>query len=138
MPAFAGSLKIDGSWPCTPTPQQVATLAVKINVGYYITIENENDIVLTQDSETPTTYSGTYNDTVTSNFDCTLSASISSVDTGVVANGDLSVSITPTSISANTPTAITISVTAVNVHIESLPHSDGVQIATVTISAVPA
>jgi hypothetical protein len=159
-PAFAGTLKLDGTWPttCTYTPQTICTLDVTIDVGYYIVVENEDPIKLTQgiesnpsnDASGATTYSGSKDYTVNTNFVAKLSASIASTDTSIVADGDLSVSITNSGSTANAGTSdpavvsiggdtVTIAVTANNVHIENLDAGSSDQtIAQVTVSAVPA
>jgi hypothetical protein len=137
MPAFAGSLKVH-EWQktCAWVPVDICTIDVLIDVGYYIVIDNQDAIKLTQ-SEGTNNYSGTYTSDVHSNFDATLSVSIT-------ASGDVAIDTLKAEFQNGTEDitagddAIEILVTADGVAIEDLTANTSDQkIANMTISVVP-
>jgi hypothetical protein len=72
MPAMAGSLKVH-SWEVVYKAQDICTIDVLIDIGYYIVIDNQKPVKLDQIDST-TNYEGTYTSNVHSNFAAKLSA----------------------------------------------------------------
>jgi hypothetical protein len=74
--AQSGQIKLE-KWPCTFTPQTLFTIPVKMNVGYYVRVKNQNfSIDLTQSSDSYIKYTGCKTFDVEANFNCKLAASI--------------------------------------------------------------
>lgn len=74
MPVVAGDLKVHDPWPSTIVyaPQNVTTIDVQMDVGYYIHVKDQKPIKVHQntDAKNPyTTYKGCKKTDVISNFD---------------------------------------------------------------------
>jgi hypothetical protein len=77
----AGEIKVH-DWPSvtTYTPQTVTTIPVKMQVGYYLLIKDQEDLVINLTQDTIHRYSGCETMTVVSNFDAVISASVASTN----------------------------------------------------------
>jgi len=141
MPAFAGDKKWHDPWPTTYVPQEITTIDVIMDVGFYIHIVNQDSIKVTQDGtigdKNPyTNYSGCATGDVVSNFAAVLSVSAAAVSGA--AGGSWSASITPSSIGAGT-TQVTICVQGTGLDITGLAGGQkNVKVAKVTVSVKPA
>jgi len=84
----AGEIKLH-QWPCAFVAQTFMTIPVKMDIGYWIRVKNQQNISikLTQTSGTIHTYSGCTTIAVESNFNATLTMSIAAV--GTTSPGDL-------------------------------------------------
>ena len=134
--AQAGEIKIH-DWPMTepePIPQEVCTINVIMDIGYWIECVNQDDeLKLTQKDIHE--YEGCMNIEMKSNFAAVLSASIAA--TGAVP-GDYSVTkLAPDNIPAGT-TSVELCVKLANADLSiQAGGTDNVHVATVTISVVP-
>jgi len=129
----AGEIKTH-TWPCTFTPLQITTIPVKMDIGYYVAIENQGDLVINMAQESIHVYSGCTDISVKCNFNVTLSCSIASNGT---VPGDYSCSITGAGISSPGGTA-TVCAKLENADLSKTAGGQtGVKVASVTISVVP-
>jgi hypothetical protein len=134
--AQAGEIKIH-DWPMTdpePIPQEVCTINVIMDIGYWIECVNQDDdLKLNQDDIHE--YSGCLNIEMKSNFAAQLTASISA--TGAVP-GDYSITkLDPSAIPAGT-TSVELCVKLANADLSGVAGgSDNVHVATVTIKVLP-
>jgi hypothetical protein len=137
MPALAGSIKIHDPWPTTLVKQEIATIDVQLDVGYYIHIDDQDPITVVQDTAAANpykTYVGEKTTDVTSNFAAILECEAAAVS---AAGGSWSCTLTPALIPAGT-TNVKIDVTGTDVAIENLVGgSKGVKVAEVTIKVLP-
>lgn len=136
--AQAGEIKYH-EWPTAPIPQEITTIPVVMDVGYWVRIKDQDKlkIVLSQDSIH--TYSGSTTLTVETNSSLTFSASIAKVskDGNVVVPGNYSTSISPANIDAPGGT-LTVSAKITDADLSKVPGgSKGVHVANVTIKVVP-
>jgi hypothetical protein len=139
MPAMAGSLKIH-TWTITTTvtPEHVCTIDVLIDVGYYLTVVNQNPVKLTQADGT-NNYSGHFLSNVLSNFNATLSAKITAAQDITIKTLKAEFQNGSQAILAGVTNAVDILITANGVNIETLTAGDSdVKIADMEILAVPA
>ena len=138
MPALAGSLKVH-EWEssCVYVAQDICVIDILIDVGYYIVVDNQDAITLTQAAGT-NNYSGTYTSNVDANFDAILSVSIA--ESGDVAISELTATITGGgTVVAGVTSVLTVDIVANGVAIEDLiAGTTGQKIANMTISVVPA
>jgi len=129
----AGEIKTH-TWPCTFTPIQIATIPVKMDVGYWVAIENQGDLVINMAQESIHVYSGCTNISVKCNVAVTLSCSIT--PTGDVP-GDYSCSITSPNIPFGGGTT-QVCARLENANLSGVPGgTTGKQVASVKISVVP-
>ena len=132
--AQAGEIKVH-CWPCTPVAQELATVQVTMDVGYWVKIHNQGDkIKLTQSSIHK--YSGSRAYKVSTNSDITLSVSIS--PKGNVP-GDYSVGIDPANVAAGAsefPVTITVNLNNANLK-NVVGGSKDVYVADVKIKVLP-
>jgi hypothetical protein len=137
MPALAGSIKIHDPWPTTLVEQEIATIDVQMDVGYYIHIDDQDPITVVQDTTAANpykTYTGCKTTDITSNFAANLTIEVAAVS---AAGGGWSGTITPAAIPAGT-TNVEICVTGNDVNIEALVGgSKGVKVAEATIKVLP-
>jgi hypothetical protein len=84
IPAVAGDVKVHSPWPTTYVPQEVTTIDVVLDVGYYIHVKDQKAIKVSQDtsSSSPyTTYTGCKTTAIISNFDASVSGKMKSTST---------------------------------------------------------
>jgi hypothetical protein len=89
----AGELKIH-QWPCQFVPQEITSIPVVMDIGYWVKIKDQDTlrIKLVQDASDIHKFKGCTDMCVESNFNLTLSCSISK--TGAI-DGDYSCSVNP-------------------------------------------
>jgi hypothetical protein len=137
MPALAGSIKIHDPWPTTLVKQEVATIDVQLDVGYYIHIDDQDPITVVQDTAAADpykTYIGEKTTDVTSNFAAVLECEAAAVS---AAGGNWTCTLSDTLIPAAT-TNIKIDVSGTDVDIAQLVGgSKGVKVAEITIKVLP-
>ena len=133
--AQAGYIKTH-DWPTTYVPQELTTIPVWVDVGYYVEVldQSKNKIKLVQKTGAPRDFVGSCTIKVKTNFDLTLTAGITSK--GVV-TGNFGVSLAPSDLTAGTQTNVVVTATASNLNIETVPANTELEVATVKISVVP-
>jgi uncharacterized lipoprotein YajG len=89
--AQAGEIKIH-SWPTSYIPQEVTEIPVLMDVGYWVSIKDQDDLKIKLSQLNIHTYEGCTDMKVSCNFELTLSTSISAVqvDGAAVIDGDYS------------------------------------------------
>jgi uncharacterized lipoprotein YajG len=140
--AQAGEIKLH-VWPCAFIPQDFMTIPVTMDIGYWIRVKDQNKIKIKLSQIDIHTYEGCVTFNVESNFNATLSASISAVDMDATKDGVQSMG--KFSISTLTPTDVTLGTTAVKVCAKLTEANLGliaggtkdIQVANVLIKVVP-
>ena len=73
LPAFAGQIKVHTPWPVAYVPQEITTIDVTLDVGFFIHIKDQKPIKVHQDTSAGTsafeTYKGCKTTDVITNFD---------------------------------------------------------------------
>jgi hypothetical protein len=131
----AGEIKTH-EWPCTFVSLEITSIPVVMDVGYYVRIKNQDwlKIKLIQDELDIHTFKGCTDMTVESNFNLTLSASISK--TGAI-DGSYSVTLDPTDCNSGS-TTVKVCATLKNANLTGQPAgTKDVQVATVKIKVKP-
>ena len=136
--AQAGEIKMH-EWPCAPVSQEITTIPVVMDVGYWVRIKDQNKlkIVLKQDSIHD--YSGCTNASVETNTCLTFSCSISKVQQNGadVVPGNYSCSLSPANIDAPGGT-LSVCAKISNADLSRVPGgTKGVHVGNVTIRVVP-
>jgi len=132
----AGEIKTH-EWPCQFISLEITSIPVVMDVGYYVRIKNQDwlKIKLVQDEQDIHKFKGCVDMTVESNFNLTLSASISK--TGAI-DGSYSVSLDPTSANKGS-TTVKVCATLTNANLTGQEAgTKDVQVATVKIKVKPA
>ncbi len=137
LPSWAGSLKIHDPWPTTLVRQEVTTIDIQLDIGYFIHIYNQNPITVVQDTISTDpyhTYTGCKITAIETNFPAQLLIEV----TGASAAGGMwSGIITPDVVPAGV-TSVYICVIGTNVAIEKLVgDSKGIKAAEATILVSP-
>jgi len=131
----AGEIKTH-DWPTQFVSLEITSIPVVMDVGYYVRIKNQDSlrIKLIQDEQDIHTFKGCLDMCVESNFNLTLSASISK--TGAI-DGSYSVSLDPTDCNAGS-TTVRVCATLRNANLVGQPAGTrDVQVATVKIKVKP-
>jgi hypothetical protein len=99
--AQAGEIKYH-EWPCAPVPQEITTIPVTMDIGYWIRIKDQGDLVIKMAQQAIHTYFGCVNAVVETNTCLTFSCSIASVtrDGAAVVPGTYSCTVDPADIDA--------------------------------------
>jgi hypothetical protein len=99
--AQAGEIKYH-EWPCALVPQEITTIPVVMDVGYWVKINDQGSLKITLGQDSIHTYSGCTNVSVSTNTCLTFTCSIAAVvkDGGAVVPGGYSCSITPANVNA--------------------------------------
>ena len=130
--APAGEIKTY-DWPCGYLPQEMATIPVVMDVGFWVQILNQ-DAVIKLHQVKIRTYEGCVDLIVRCNFDLTMSCSI--VPTGAI-GGHYSCSVQNADIDAPGSTAV-LCARLTNADLRGRPGgSRNVHVATVTVKVVP-
>jgi hypothetical protein len=131
--AQAGEIKTH-SWPTTYVPQEVTDIPVVMDVGYWVSIKDQDDLKIKLQQQSIHSYEGCTNMTVECNFNLKLSCSISK--TGAI-DGDYGCSVSPSDI--DNPGGVTsVCATLVDAKLGGTPGgTNDVHVATVTIKVVP-
>jgi len=136
--AQAGEIKYH-EWPCAPIAQEITTIPVVMDVGYWVRIKDQGSLKITLKQDSIHSYSGCTNMTVETNSCLTFSCSIAKVskDGSVVVPGDYGCSVSPANINAPGGT-LTACATLSNADLGKVPGgTKGVHVANVTIKVVP-
>jgi len=136
--AQAGEIKYH-EWPCTPTPQEITTIPVVMDVGYWVKIPDQDKLKITLKQDAIHDYSGCTNAKVETNTCLTFSCSISKAtqDGNVVVPGDYSCSVSPANIDAPGGT-LTVCAKIAKADLSKVPGgTKGVRVASVTVKVVP-
>jgi hypothetical protein len=136
--AQAGEIKYH-EWPCAPIAQEITTIPVVMDVGYWVRIKDQGSLKITLKQDSIHSYSGCTNMTVETNSCLTFSCSIAKVskDGSVVVPGDYGCSVSPANINAPGGT-LTACASIANADLSKVPGgSKGVHVANVTIKVVP-
>jgi len=129
------------NWPATYTSQQICVIPVKMDIGFWIKVNNCTNLVLNLKQTEIHKYSGSVDVSITCNVNIKLSVSWA-IASGVNLSGSdmsygSSVSISPSSLAAPGGTA-TISLTLSNVSLMNVAGGTNcLQVGTVTLSVVP-
>ena len=135
--AQAGEFKTH-SWPSQFIKQEIATLKVTMDVGYWITIKKQGDVIKMQQVDT-TKFSGCRNFTVENNFAATLTSSIAPVSP-VVVGGKYKTDFGPGNNSVNIdPGSNTVQICAYleNADMKNQTPKNNVHVANVKIYVIP-
>jgi hypothetical protein len=136
--AQAGEIKYH-EWPCAPIAQEISTIPVVMDVGYWVKIKDQGDLKITLKQDTIHTYSGCTTAVVETNACLTFSCSISKIsrDGLVVVPGTYSCSVSPANIDApGGKLAICAKIT--DADLSKVPGgSKNVHVANVTVRVVP-
>lgn len=136
--ARAGEIKYH-EWPSMPVPQEIATIPVQMDVGYWIRIKNQDDLKIVLRQEAIHTYSGCTSLTVETNSNVTFSTSIAKVikDGNAVVPGDYASSVSPANVDAPGG-VLTVCAKLTNADLSRVPGgTKGVHVANVTVKVVP-
>ena len=89
--AQAGEIKYH-EWPCAPIAQEITTIPVVMDVGYWVRIKDQDKLKISLKQDSIHAYSGCTDATVETNTCLTFSCSIAKVskDGAVVVPGDYS------------------------------------------------
>lgn len=136
--AQAGEIKYH-EWPTTLVAQEIATIPVTMDVGYWVKIKDQGDLKIKLGQQSIHTYYGCTNMVVETNTCLTFSSSISKVtkDGSVVVPGDYSSSLSPANIDAPGGT-ISVCAKLENADLSKVAGgTKNVHVANVTIKVVP-
>lgn len=136
--AQAGEIKYH-EWPCAPVPQEITTIPVVMDVGYWVKIKDQDKLKITLGQESIHTYSGCTNATVETNTCLKFSCSISKVkkDNNDVVPGKYSCSVSPADIDAPGGT-LTVCAKIEEADLSKVPGgTKGVHVGNVTVKVVP-
>jgi len=138
MSVQAGEIKYH-EWPMAPIPQEIATIPVTMDVGYWVRIKDQDKLKINLSQDSIHTYSGCTSMVVETNSSLTFSVSISKVskDGNVVVPGDYSASVSPANIDSPGGT-LSVCAKLQNADLSKVPGgSKGVHVANVTVRVVP-
>lgn len=136
--AQAGEIKYH-EWPCAPIAQEITTIPVVMDVGYWVRIKDQGSLKIKLNQDSIHVYSGCTNMTVETNTCLTFSASIAKVkkDGNDVVPGSYSASVSPANIDAPGGT-LTACAKITDADLSKVPGgTKGVHVANVTIRVVP-
>jgi len=133
--AQAGEIKTH-SWPTSYVPQEVTDIPVVMDIGYWVSIKDQDDLEIKLQQKSIHVYEGCTNMTVECNFNLKLSCSISS--TGVlIGDSSFGCSVSPSDIDApGGTTQVCASVSKANLT-QTTGGQTNVHVATVTVKVVP-
>jgi hypothetical protein len=132
-PVQAGEIKFH-EWPTAFIPQEITTIPVVMDIGYFILIRDQDKLRIKLKQNSIRDYEGCTDMVIVSNFDLTLSCSITS--TGKVP-GDYSCSVSPANIDAPGGTS-SVCAKLKNANLTQVPGgAKDVHVANVTIKVAP-
>jgi hypothetical protein len=136
--AQAGEIKYH-EWPCAPIPQEITTIPVVMDVGYWVKIKDQDKLKITLKQDSIHDYSGCTDAKVETNTCLKFSCSISKVqkDGSDVVPGDYSCSVSPANIDSPGGT-ITVCAKIAKADLSKVPGgTKGVHVGNVTVKVVP-
>ena len=139
--ANAGEIKIH-DWPTTYVPQEVCDIPVVMDIGFWINVRDQGDLVIELEQLGIREYEGCETITIDCNFDLTLSSSIVAEPVGdpYLPDADYSTWINGADIDAGVGRTAEV---CARVELgdlglgETTAGASGVQVATVTVKVVP-
>lgn len=132
-PAQAGEIKIH-EWPTQFIPQEVTTIPVVMDVGFFIRIKDQDKLKIKLLQKAISEYEGCTDMVVEANFNMTLTCSIAG--TGAIA-GDYSCTVAPANLDAPGGT-VTVCAKLKDANLTTVPGgTKNVHVATVTIKVIP-
>lgn len=136
--AQAGEIKYH-EWPCAPIAQEITTIPVVMDVGFWVRIKDQGDLRIKLSQDSIHTYSGCTTAVVETNSCLTFSCSISrvTIDGSAVVPGDYSCSVSPANIDAPGG-SLTVCARIANADLSRVPGgTKNVHVANVTVRVVP-
>jgi hypothetical protein len=136
--AQAGEIKYH-EWPTTFVAQEIATIPVVMDVGYWVRIKDQGSLKINLGQESIHVYSGCTNASVETNTCLRFSCSIAKVSVGgaVVVPGNYSCSVSPADIDAPGGT-LTVCAKITDADLSKVPGGrKGVHVGNVTLKVVP-
>lgn len=136
--AQAGEIKYH-EWPCAPVPQEITTIPVVMDVGYWVKIKDQDKLKIVLGQESIHVYSGCTSMSVETNTCLRFSCSIAkvAVNGNTVVPGNYSCSVSPADIDAPGGT-LTACAKITDADLSKVPGgSKGVHVGNVTIKVVP-
>jgi len=136
--AHAGEIKYH-EWPMAPIPQEITTIPVTMDVGYWIRIKDQGNLKIKLAQDSIHTYSGCTSVVVETNSSLTFSVSIARVtkDGNPVVPGDYSASVSPANVDAPGGT-LSVCAKLQNADLSKVPGgTKNVHVANVTVRVVP-
>ena len=125
------------NWPATYTSQDIAVIPVKMDVGFWIKVNNAKDLVLNLKQVSIHKYSGTVDATLVCNVNIKLSVSWSKLSTVNLGGYGHSEAVNPSTLDAPGGT-VTISLTLSDVDLSNLVGGTNfLQVGTITLKVVP-
>lgn len=135
----AGEIKFH-EWPCAPIPQEITTIPVVMDIGFWIRIKDQEDLRIKLAQDAIHTYSGCTTAVVETNSCLTFSCSITRVtipDVGPVVPGTYSCSVSPANIDAPGGT-LTVCARITDADLSRVPGgTKNVHVANVTVRVIP-
>ncbi len=132
-PAPAGEIKFH-EWPIAFVPQEITTIPVFMDVGYFISIRNQDDLRIKLRQISIRDYEGCTDMVIVANFNLTLSCAIQST---AKVSGDYTCSVSPAYLDAPGGTA-TACAKLTNANLAQVPGGTrDVHVANVTIKVAP-
>jgi hypothetical protein len=133
--AQAGEIKLH-AWPCVFTPQDVMTIPVVIDIGYWIRVKSQTKYVIKMSQIDIHTYQGCVTIPIESNGNATLSCSIAKFTANGDVSGQFSCSVTPANVGPET-TEISVCAQLTEANLGAMVGGDkDVQVALVTLRMV--
>jgi hypothetical protein len=139
MAAQAGEIKIH-NWPTSYIPQEVTEIPVLMDVGYWVSIKDQDKLKIKLQQKDIHTYEGCTDIKVSCNFELTLSTSISpvKVDGSNVIAGKYSSSVSPADLGIGIEQTATVCATLKEANLSSVTGgTKDVHVATVKVKVVP-
>jgi len=136
--AQAGEIKYH-EWPCAPIAQEITTIPVVMDVGYWVKIKDQDKLKITLKQDAIHDYSGCTSMAVETNSCLKFSCSISKIkkDGADVVPGDYSCSVSPADIDAPGGT-LTACAKIAKADLSKVPGgSKGVHVANLTVKVIP-
>ena len=138
MTAQAGEIKLH-QWPCALVPQEITTIPVLIDAGYYIYIKDQSKlkIDLVQTSTSIYNYEGSCTMQVKTNFNVAFATSV--IPNGVVGADAWNSWTTPATLAPSSSYQnVVVTVQVINIHLAELPGGQNdIQVATVKVTVIP-
>jgi len=133
--AQAGEIKIH-NWPTSYIPQEITEIPVLMDVGYWVSIKDQDKLKIKLQQKDIHTYEGCTDIKVSCNFELTLSTSISAVSGGIA--GKYSSSVSPADLGIGVDQTATVCATLKEANLSSVTGgTKDVHVANVKVKVVP-
>jgi hypothetical protein len=139
MAAQAGEIKIH-NWPTSYIPQEITEIPVLMDVGYWVSIKDQDKLKIKLQQKDIHTYEGCTDIKVSCNFELTLSTSISpvKVDGSNVIAGKYSSSVSPADLGIGIEQTATVCAKILEANLSTVTGgTKDVHVATVKVKVVP-